>query len=124
MADNAANKGAAPEQRDNNWTFQTAKAVINRAIRKKKTIVHERLRRVYGEGYKIKSDRELTRTQQVNISRIRSGHHQDFLSWRKKFNLLSDDIEEDTCQERKGKERGHNRNKIFLLGNQCDYYLF
>ena len=36
-------------------------------------------------------------TEQVNISRIRSGHYPQFLYWRKKFKLLEDE-QTDTCR--------------------------
>lgn len=100
-ADELANEGSNMEQEKNNFTADTAKSVIKRTTKRKPHIHHEGLARVYGkeaEYFNLTKDDHLTRQEQTTISRIRCGHHPDFLNWRKKFNLLPPGTESDSCR--------------------------
>ena len=95
-ADTEANAGSLKEQEMNDFSSDTAKCVIRRTIKNNfhNDMRSDNLKRVYrtnGENIKGDHDKVLSRSEQVNISRIRSGHHPKFLYWRKKFKLLEDE---------------------------------
>jgi len=105
-ADDLADRGGQLNQEETKITYDTAKAVIKRATKAGREIRHERLCKIYGkQGENIKAkgkeERSLNRAEQVNISRLRSGHHPELREWRKKIGLIEE--EEDSkcrlCQE-------------------------
>ena len=94
MADTKAKDGASLPQTDVDCHYDSTKAEIRRRTRGA-AIQHERIRRIYGErGEKIhrKAEKELSRKEQVTLSRLRSGHHPELKYWQKKIDRASDDI--------------------------------
>jgi ribonuclease HI len=84
MADECANEGSTMDQEGVNWTFETAKAAIRRKT-KRQTIDHALGKRIYHgrQGQIIYPlDENLTRKEQVTLSRLRSGHHPELGYWK------------------------------------------
>ena len=88
-ADRCAATGCSLEQKPIPLNFDTAKAQIRKTS--KEDIKHELCKKVYTRRT---DDKHLSRKEQVNISRLRSGHHPELRFWRKKTN----EIEDDTCR--------------------------
>ena len=88
-ADRCAATGCSLEQKPIPLNFDTAKAQIRKTY--KDDIKHELCKKVYTRRT---DDKHLNRKEQVNISRLRSGHHPELRYWRKKIN----EIEDDTCR--------------------------
>jgi len=95
-ADRLAAEGCNKNQLNTHWTFDTAKAAIRRATRV--TTAHRlEHKHVYAnEDGTTRFPKHTTtnRQHQVTMSRLRSGHHPDLLSWRHKMQLS----DTDTCR--------------------------
>ena len=88
-ADRCAARGCSLEQKSIPLNFDTAKAQIRKTY--KDEIKHELCKKVYTRRT---DDKNLSRKEQVTISRLRCGHHPELRYWRKKIN----EIEDDTCR--------------------------
>ena len=88
-ADRCAATGCSLEQKPIPLNFDTAKAQIRKTY--KDDIKHELCKNVYTRRT---DDKHLSRKEQVNLSRLRSGHHPKLRHWRKKIN----EIEDGTCR--------------------------
>ena len=86
-ADKLAEEGTRLEQ-NIPYTYETAKTCIRRHIRAP-PLRHPTIRRIYQDGRKKDSD--LTRSEQVNISRLRCNHHTNLRYWTHKVGLTEDD---------------------------------
>ena len=95
LADVATKEGTTVEQEGVSHHHKSAKAAI-RPVTKKPPITHERLRRIYGErgekvNHKLKSQ-QLSRKDQVSISRLRSRHHPELKYWLHKIGRALDTV--------------------------------
>jgi ribonuclease HI len=89
-ADRLAGEGSLLQQENIELTFDTAKAAIRRQLREKRTqTTHELLRDVYYDDKKkkinLQEDNKLSRQEQVQIARLRCGHHPELGYWMKKI---------------------------------------
>ena len=95
-ADRLAAQGSDLRQSGTPWSYDTAKGVIRRKTRPLRT--HDEDRNwIYGikQGITtIPRDRDLTRKQQVEITRFRTGHHPDLGTWRVKMGLKEEGTDE------------------------------
>ena len=94
-ADKCADEGTKKDQTNFSLSLDTAKTVIKRHIRDP-PITHPLVRSIFMDHLTQHQPRDdhLSRQQQVEISRLRSGHHPDLNHWRHKIGLTSDD----TCR--------------------------
>ncbi|CAI9721514.1 RNA-directed DNA polymerase from transposon X-element [Octopus vulgaris] len=107
LADEKAKERSEQDQEGTDWHYAASKAAIKRSI-KIPPMQHERLRKVYGErGEKLNriEERQLTRQEQVTLSRLRGGHYPDLRSWQHKIGRIEDPI----CRNCKmGEETGEH----------------
>jgi ribonuclease HI len=90
-ADTCAAEDTSMEQ-TSGWTYETAKAVLKRTIKDEK-LKHPRLQKIYQDddgNTKLRKDQDMSRTDQVDIARLRSGHHPELLYWQKKIERTED----------------------------------
>ena len=84
LAEMAAKEGTTVEQEGENHHYDSAKAAMRQATMEP-SITHECLRGIYGKrGERINNKLEglqLSRKDQVSISRLRSSHHPDLKYW-------------------------------------------
>ena len=97
-AERCAAEGSAMSQDNIPWTYHSAQAKIRRNI-KNTSAEHPRCKRVYCDSNSVPKfplDEDLTRREQVTLSRLRSGHHTEIRYWRIK---IDDEIESEcrTC---------------------------
>lgn len=93
MADSKASEGGNMPQLDTSWTHDTAKAAIKRHLNEP-AIQHPRLARMYSNiiNGNNNEDKGINRQQQVTLSRLRSGHHQDLRYWQHKVGREESDL--------------------------------
>ena len=96
----AANGGTTVEQEGVSHHYHSAKTAI-RQVTKEPNIVHERLRRIYDErgekeDHKLESP-QLSRKDQVSISRLRSGNHPEQKYWLHKIDRVLDTVSRKCC---------------------------
>ena len=95
-ADRCAAEGSAMSQDNIPWTYHSAQAKIRRNI-KNTSVEHPRCKRVYCDSNSVPKfplDEDLTRREQVTLSRLRSGHHTEIRYWR----INIDDEIESECR--------------------------
>ena len=84
MADAAAHTGSVQSQADVKLDHASAKAEIRRSYNWT-TIEHNRIRSVYSTPkLDISKEQSLSRGEQVDLTRILSGHHPETLDWQKR----------------------------------------
>ena len=94
LADASAKEGTKMQQPASGWFYSSAKAVIRR-LNKSKCILNDRIRAIYGDrGEKLdwKVENPLSRSEQVTLGRLRSGHHPDLKYWLFKIGRVPDII--------------------------------
>jgi ribonuclease HI len=93
-ADEMARRGGQMEQTEVRIDRPTRDACVRRLFDRGR-IQHDRIRQVYAGGVREEEEeRELTREQQVNLGRFRSGHHPKVRRWMK----MVGSTEEDRCR--------------------------
>ena len=91
----AAKEGIIVEHEEENHHNDSAKAAICQAT-KDPTIAHKCLHRIYGKrGEKVNQkfkSLQLSRKDQVSISRLKCGHHPDLKYWLNKIGRAQDTV--------------------------------
>jgi ribonuclease HI len=94
-ADELARRGGEMEQSEIMLDRATREAYIKRKMKGEKNYNHERVRATYVSTIKERDEeRELSRSEQVDLSRFRAGHHTRTRRWR----VMIGDGDDATCR--------------------------
>ena len=99
-----AKEGTTVEQKGVSHHYDSVKAAMRQAT-KEPPVANKRLGRIYGKGvekvnHKLES-LQLSRKDQVSMSRLRSGHHADLKYWLHKIGRALDTVSQ-KCGMREG----------------------
>ena len=85
-ADAAAGQANSGDQSECECLYESVKRVWKRREGRREW-VHDRCRKVYGEGMRSEEEKEWTREEAVSMARFRSGHSMELNSYRKRIGL-------------------------------------